>query len=211
MEIRYIVQRHTVAAKVLAVAAVVALLAVVGWGFGLTGESASAEKAGETASQAGALPTGHTLVKGDPVEKQPSGPSSGIDPADKVFTEIVDSLKKAEPRTYELKMMARQLIRITTVAVVLLFVIAFAIPICVWLLGRSKLLGLPADVAATLISVEERQAKLVSTFKEIQDEMEELHSQSGPDLKDLIKRAEEYMTRNEQALKSGGSAGRTKG
>ena len=210
MRILIIGKKAAITCRFLAVVAVLAVLGVAAWGLGPGDVQVWAEKADDAGSQgvqAAPVPT----VKADSVQKQAGMTKETAEASDKLLGAIKELTDKTDSRTLYIKILVRQLTRLATAAVILLLVIVFTIPVAVWLLGRSKLLGLPADVAATLISVEERQAKLVSTFKEIQDEMEVLHFQSGPDLKNLMKSAQEYLTQNERALGTGSASSRPKG
>jgi hypothetical protein len=55
------------------------------------------------------------------------------------------------------------------------------------------------------LTVEERQAKLANILKEIQSEVDYLHTMSVPDLKGLIAQAEKYLEQNERDLEKAGS------
>ncbi len=116
----------------------------------------------------------------------------------------IDATSKAdETRGYENKMMARELIRYVKVMVTALAIIAVGFPFMVWLLSKKRLLGLSGlsqEVSATLLVVEERQAKLANILKEIQGEIDYVHSMSVPDLQKLIKQAENYLQQNETDL-----------
>ncbi len=117
--------------------------------------------------------------------------------------DIKDTGQKSEVRSYENKMMARELIRYVKIMVAVLAVIAFGFPFTVWLLSKKRILGLSGlsqEVSATLLVVEERQAKLANILKEIQGEIDYVHSMSVPDLQNLIKQAEHYLQQNETDL-----------
>ena len=79
-------------------------------------------------------------------------------------------------------------------------------------MSRKRILGLSGlsdELAGTLLTVEERQAKLASILKEIQGEVDYLHTMSVPDLKGLIAQAERYLELNEHDLENaGGRKGR---
>ena len=92
--------------------------------------------------------------------------------------------------------------------VIALIVIAVGFPVIIWLLSRKRILGLSGlstEVAATLLVIEERQAKLANILKEIQGEIDYLHTMSVPDLKNLIQQAESYLKQNEEDLEKTGS------
>ena len=100
-------------------------------------------------------------------------------------------------------MMARELIRYVKIMVAVLAAIAFGFPFTVWLLSKKRILGLSGlsqEVSATLLVVAERQAKLAHILKEIQGEIDYVHSMSVPDLQSLIKQAENYLKQNETDL-----------
>jgi len=138
-----------------------------------------------------------------------SGSTSGRT-AEKRMEEIANSIeliRKAEERGYENKMMARELIRYIKVVVVVLVVIAVAFPLTIWLMSRKRILGLSGlspELATTLLVIEERQAKLANILKEIQGEIDYLHTMSVPDLKSLIQQAENYLKQNEVDLDKAG-------
>jgi hypothetical protein len=86
-------------------------------------------------------------------------------------------------------------------------VIAVAFPLTIWLLSRKRILGLSgmsSELATTLLIIEERQAKLAIILKEIQGEIDYLHTMSVPDLKNLIQQAENYLKQNETDLENAG-------
>jgi len=119
----------------------------------------------------------------------------------------IELIRKAEERGYENKMMARELIRYIKVVVAVLVVIAVAFPLTIWLMSRKRILGLSGlspELATTLLVIEERQAKLANILKEIQGEIDYLHTMSVPDLKNLIQQAENYLKQNEVDLNKAG-------
>lgn len=126
---------------------------------------------------------------------------------EKTLQSMKVTAEKSESRSYENKMMARELIRYIKAITVILAVAALGFPLAIWLLSRKRLLGLSelsGEVAATLLVVEERQAKLSTILKEIQGEIDYLHTMSVPDLKNLIQQAEKYLKQNEQDLEKAG-------
>lgn len=115
---------------------------------------------------------------------------------------------KAEERSYFNKMTSIELIRYVKIMVVVLILIAVVFPITIWLMSRKRLLGLSGlstEVTATLLIVEERQAKLANILKEIQEEIDYMHTMSAADLKKLIEQAEKYLKQNEIDLERAGS------
>lgn len=111
--------------------------------------------------------------------------------------------EKAEDRSYFNKMISLEVIRYLRLMVIMLVVIAVIFPLAIWILGRKKMLnfsGSSAELAETLIQVEERQAKLANILKEIQGEVDYLHTMSTPDLKNLIHQAENYLKLSQQQL-----------
>lgn len=120
-------------------------------------------------------------------------------------------IRNAESRTLEIKNMASELVRYVRIMVVVLIVIAVGFPLAMWLMSRRRLLGLSglsSEVTATLVLVEERQAKLANVLKDIQNEIDYVHSMSVPDLKNLIQQAEAYLKQNEKDLDEVGSGSR---
>ncbi len=111
--------------------------------------------------------------------------------------------EKAEDRSYFNKMVSVEVIRYLRLMVIMLVVIAVVFPLAIWILGRKKMLnfsGSSAELAETLLQVEERQAKLANILKEIQGEIDYLHTMSTPDLKNLIQQAENYLKLSQQEL-----------
>jgi hypothetical protein len=120
------------------------------------------------------------------------------------------TVSMAETRSYANKMMASQLIVLVKAILFALIFIAVSFPLTIWLISRKRLLGLSGlsdEVAATILVVEERQAKLVNILKEIQSEVEYLHSSAGPDFKNLIEQAEKYLEQNKRDLERAGTKG----
>lgn len=121
--------------------------------------------------------------------------------------DIKDTGEKSEVRSYQNKMMARELIKYVQLMVGVLVLIAVGFPFTVWLLSKKRILGLSGlsqEVSATLLVIEERQAKLANILKDIQGEIDYLHTMSVPDLKNLIKQAENYLEQNEKDLAKAG-------
>jgi len=122
--------------------------------------------------------------------------------------------ERSEVRSYENKMMARELIRYVKWVVAVLVGIGVGFPILLYVLSRRRVLGsspFSPDIADTLVAVEERQAKLANILREIQGEIDYLHSMSVPDLKKLIDQAERYIKQNEKELEKAGIGGRKSG
>lgn len=126
---------------------------------------------------------------------------------EKTLAAIKNTSEMAESRSYTNKMMGAELIASVRVVVAVLIVIAVGFPLSLWLLSRRRLIGLStlsSEIAATLVVVEERQAKLANILKELQDEMDFMHGASTPNLKDLIAQAEKYLKQNAQDLTNAG-------
>ncbi len=116
--------------------------------------------------------------------------------------------EKAEDRSYFNKMISVEVIRYLRLMVIMLVVIAIVFPLAIWILGRKKMLnfsGSSAELAETLLQVEERQAKLANILKEIQGEVDYLHTMSTPDLKNLIQQAENYLKLSQKELEKASS------
>jgi len=131
-----------------------------------------------------------------------------IEEFEKTLQSIKATGEKAEERSYFNKMIGAELIKYIRLMVIALIVIAVGFPVIIWLLSRKRILGLSGlstEVAATLLVIEERQAKLANILKEIQGEIDYLHTMSVPDLKNLIHQAENYLKQNEQDLAKTGS------
>lgn len=119
-----------------------------------------------------------------------------------------ERIQRAEERSLDIKLMSRELIRYVKLMVVVLIAIAVGFPLTIWLLSKKRLLGLSGlsqEVSATLLSIEERQAKLANILKELQQEIDYVHSMSVPDLKNLIQQAERYLEQNEADLNRTGA------
>ncbi len=128
---------------------------------------------------------------------------------EKILPSIKTTGEMAEERSFDNKLMSRELIRYVKVMVIVLILIAIGFPLIIWLLSRRRILGLSGlstEVAATVVLVEERQAKLANILKDIQGEIDYLHTMSVPDLKDLIQQAENYLKQNEKDLEKAGIA-----
>ena len=111
--------------------------------------------------------------------------------------------EKDEDRSYFNKMISVEVIRYLRLMVIMLVVIAIVFPLAIWILGRKRMLnfsGSSVELAETLVQVEERQAKLAHILKEIQSEVDYLHTMSTPDLQNLIKQAENYLKLSQQEL-----------
>jgi hypothetical protein len=141
--------------------------------------------------------------------------SQNLSPEERI-ARIEDALKsikytgeKAEDRSYQNKMMSIELVRYVRIMVGVLIAIAILFPLTLWLLSKKRLIGLSGlstEVTATLLMVEERQAKLANLLREIQQEIDYMQNMSGPDLKKLIEQAEKYLKQNERDLKATGAA-----
>jgi hypothetical protein len=142
-----------------------------------------------------------------PAEKVPATSTmtqeERIELIEKTLHDIKPTIERTEERSYFTKMLGGELLKYVRLMVIALVVIAVAFPVTIWMLSRRRILGLSGlstEVAATLLVVEERQAKLANILKEIQGEIDYLHTMSVPDLKNLIQQAENYLKQNEQDL-----------
>ncbi len=114
---------------------------------------------------------------------------------------------KAEERSYYNKLVSGELLSYMRIIAIILLLIAIGFPLTLLLLSRNRLIGLSglsSEVTATLMLIEERQSKLAHILREIQGEIDYMHSMSAPDLKNLIQQAEAYLKQNEQDLNSAG-------
>lgn len=119
---------------------------------------------------------------------------------EKILQDLRGTVNMAEIRSYQNKMMSRELIRLVKAILITLMVIAVGFPLTIWLLTRKRMSGLSDEMAATLLSIEERQSKLAGVLRDIQVEIDYLHSSSGPDLKNLVDQAGKYLKDNERDL-----------
>jgi hypothetical protein len=134
-------------------------------------------------------------------------PEQRLELLERTLDSIRITSEKAEGRSYYNKMVSHELMSYMRVIAIILLFIAIGFPLTLWLLSRKRLIGLtglPSEVTGTLIMIEERQAKLANILKEIQGEIDYLHTMSVPDLKNLIQQAEAYLKQNEQDLKDAG-------
>ncbi len=194
-----------------AVVMLVCFLALAGFTFAVDGTGArpaSQGDAGEPFTDE-LRPAGPLVVAekaGSLLEKSSAAPTAAedrIDQIEKTLQEIRKKSSDAESRSYDNKMMARELIRLVKWVVVLLILIAGAFPITILILSRRRAPApstVSQELAATLLEVEERQAKLADLFKQIQGEIDYLHSMSVPDLQKLIEQAQKYLQQNEKDL-----------
>ncbi len=124
------------------------------------------------------------------------------------MTPMIETLKRAEERTYSTKLLSYELIKYLKLMVAALIVIAIGFPLTIWWMSRKRILGLSSlsdEVAATLLVVEERQAKLANILKDVQGEIDYVQSMSVPDLKNLIAQAEKYLKQNVTDLEKAGT------
>ncbi|MEJ2716609.1 MAG: hypothetical protein P8182_05645 [Deltaproteobacteria bacterium] len=176
------------------------------------GFSESTVRGREVAAQPASLPGTYMVAQQTP-KKEPVTPGRTMTTEERVraIEQMLQKVKKtgerAEIRSYQNKMMGRELVRLVRAAVVVLVVIAAGFPVIIWLLSRKRILGLSSlssEVAATLVVVEERQAKLANILKDLQGEIDYVHSMSVPDLKKLIDQAEKYIEQNKKDLDRAG-------
>ena len=144
---------------------------------------------------------------------QSQDPSSALienrfEKIEKTLESIRTTGQKAEDRSYFNKMASFEVFKYLKVMVALLILIALGFPLAIWLMTKSSSFQSSArsqDLAETLLTIEERQAKLAHILKDIQGEIDYLQTLSAPDLKNLIQKAENYLKLNEQDLKQAGS------
>ncbi len=144
---------------------------------------------------------------------QSQDPSSALienrfEKIEKTLESIRVTGEKAEDRSYFNKLVSFEVFKYLKVMVALLILIALGFPLAIWLMTKSSSFQSSArsqDLAETLLTIEERQAKLAHILKDIQGEIDYLQTLSAPDLKNLIQKAENYLKLNEQDLKQAGS------
>jgi hypothetical protein len=93
---------------------------------------------------------------------------------EKVLLNMQVTEEKTEGRIFYIKMVTYELIAYLRLIVVALLAIALVFPLTIWLMSRKRILGLSGfseELATTLLTVEERQAKLANVLKEIQSEV----------------------------------------
>ncbi len=138
----------------------------------------------------------------------PASIENRFEQIEKTLQSIKVTGEKAEDRSYFNKLASYEVIKYLKLMVLLLVFIALGFPIAVWLLNKSSFSRTPGksqELAETLLTIEERQAKLANILKEIQGEIDYLHTMSAPDLKNLIQQAESYLKLNESDLQKAGS------
>lgn len=150
---------------------------------------------------------GSGSVPAAPAQSGTAGVDARLERMEKQLASIRETGEKAEARSYQNKMMSRELIRYVRVMVLVLVAIALGFPLTILILSRKRLMGvsgLSPEVAETLLSIEERQAKLANLVRDIQAEMEFLSTQASPDLKNLVRQAESYLKQSERDMESTG-------
>ncbi len=154
--------------------------------------------------------TDQTIDKG--VKPEDPSPSSSIGNRFEQIEKTLQSIKvtgeKAEDRSYFNKLASTEVIKYLKIMIILLVFIALGFPLAIWLLNRSsfgKSSQSSQELTETLLIIEERQAKLANILKEIQGEIDYLHTMSAPDLKNLIQQAENYLKMNEKDIQKAGS------
>jgi hypothetical protein len=180
------------------IAAVTALFTWPGWSLWVNYELAHAGISGDDARAS----TNFQLVtRTDKALEGSNIPSSSKKEDWKTLQEKL--LKKAESRSYENKMMTRELVQLVRVIIITMAAITIIFPLSIWWLSRRRILGLSklsSELAATLVSVEERQVKLANVLQELKGEIEYLQITPGPDLKKLVEQAEMYIEQNKAVL-----------
>lgn len=163
--------------------------------------TALARPAGENAGPVRGLVT--SFAEAQTETSSPDRDEDRISRIERTLESIKQTGEKAEQRSYTNKVVGAELIRYVKLMVLILVLIALGFPLSLWLLSKRRLVGLSGlsdEVTATLLVVEERQAKLTHILKEIQSEVDYLHSMSVPDLKNLIQQAETYLKQSEEDL-----------
>ncbi|MGO8878843.1 MAG: hypothetical protein ACLPVO_10305 [Desulfomonilaceae bacterium] len=138
----------------------------------------------------------------------PASIENRFEQIEKTLQSIKVTGEKAEDRSYFNKLASYEVIKYLKLMVLLLVLIALGFPLAIWLLNKSsfsRTSGKSQELAETLLTIEERQAKLANILKEIQGEIDYLHTMSAPDLKNLIQQAESYLKLNESDLQKAGS------
>ena len=147
-------------------------------------------------------------VSPDTLPSRELSPEERIEKIEEALNSIKETGEKSEERSYFNKMIGLELIGYIKLMVIVLIIIAVVFPLTIWLMSRRRLLGLSGlatEVTATLLLIEERQAKLANILKEIQGEIDYMETLSAPDLRKLIDQAEKYLNQNEKDLERAGS------
>jgi len=147
-------------------------------------------------------------VTPDALPSRELSPDERIEKIEEALNSIKKTGEKSEERSYFNKMVSLELISYVKIMVIVLIIIAVVFPLTIWLMSRRRLLGLSGlstEVTATLLLIEERQAKLANILKEIQGEIDYMETLSAPDLRKLIDQAEKYLKQNEKDLERAGS------
>jgi hypothetical protein len=154
------------------------------------------------------------MKSGAPGDQHATDVETRISHIEETLESIKGTGKAAEERSFFNKMMAIEMVKLVRIAVAVLVFMAAGIPIGFWLLlGQRKRAGASTvsdEMASTLVAVEERQARLAAILRDIQSEIDFVHSMSVPDLRKLIDQAEKYIQQNEKDLdktKAKGGAG----
>jgi hypothetical protein len=183
--------------------AVVLLVISVLYGI-MAGHEGNGPFASETPAAALAQPGQASLSSDDKTpERALSVDETRMKRIEDTIRDIQVTGQKAESRTYFVKETGYQIINLIRIAVGILILIAAGVPLVIWIFTRRGLLdfsGHSSRMSDALVEVEERQAKLVSIFKDLQDEIEILNASSAPDLKRLVERASQYIEQNEKDL-----------
>jgi predicted PurR-regulated permease PerM len=107
-----------------------------------------------------------------------------------------DWLKRAESRSFTNKLQGRTAVRLLVAVVITLGFIAIGFPgLFIWYNSRrlKRMSAMSSDIASTLVLVQERQAKLGDTLRELQDELDYIPVSSAPDFAKLLKEAEQSL------------------
>ncbi|MEI8181823.1 MAG: hypothetical protein WCG29_03880 [Desulfomonile sp.] len=147
-------------------------------------------------------------ITSDALPSRELSPEERIEKIEEALNSIKETGEKSEERSYFNKMIGLELIGYIKLMVIVLIIIAVVFPLTIWLMSRRRLLGLSGlstEVTATLLLIEERQAKLANILKEIQGEIDYMETLSAPDLRKLIDQAEKYLKQNEKDLERAGS------
>ncbi len=149
--------------------------------------------------------TGEATQSGESVSRgQGNLTEQRIELLEKTLNEIKTTGEKSESRSFDNKMMSLELIRYVRIMVIVLVLIAVAFPVTAWVVSRKRARLHPdasSELAETLLIIEERQSKLAGILRDLQSEIDYLHTMSAPDLKNLISQAEKYLKQNEIDLK----------
>ncbi|GEM_PF-1992976 len=120
-----------------------------------------------------------------------------------VQAEMEDGLWRAETRTSTNKRQGKTAVQLLVAVVLTLALIAVGFPgLFIWYNSRrlKRMTAISSEIAGTLVLVQERQARLGDTLREMQDELDYIPVSSAPDFAKLLKEAEQSLNEASRKL-----------